>query len=487
MPGQDGELAAGAQSEAEGVGVFTTLGCGTRAALVGARLYVPKAWIEDPARCQAAGIPEEQIRARTKIDLARELIKEAIAKDVEFAHVGIDSFYGPRGCRSAAAAKHGRGGGITNRGLARRRGDSAYSGCCELACRGTPCILPAMNLRHLLPLIASPAFAFGEGADKGAASKDTVVVDAPTEQIINGALRWLASKQNANGSWSASEGRRSEQPVAMTGYVLLAFMATGNLPEEGEYARQVKAGLDFLLDGIGVDGQYRGVDGGKYMYNHGIATIALGELYGQSRNPAIREKLQRAIRLIVTTQSGNGQNKGGWRYQPRPGDADISVTVLQVVALRAAKNAGLDVPQQTIDDAVDYVKRCAVRGGGFAYQAGQGGPGYARTAAAIYSLQVCGHYDDPLVLAGSQFLFDHKSERQHWTYGSNYAGPAQYMIGGDVWRRWYEFMKADLLPTTRRVGEMCFWDDREVGSVYATACYTTILAMPWHYIPLYQR
>ena len=344
-----------------------------------------------------------------------------------------------------------------------------------------------MILRRLLALIAAPVFASGEAGDKGAASKDTVVVDAPTEQIINGAVRWLASKQNANGSWNTSEGRRSEQPVAMTGFVLLAFMATGNLPEEGEYAKHVKAGLEFLVDGIGADGQYRGVDGSKYMYNHGIATIALGELYGQSRNPAIREKLQRAIRLIVTTQSVNGQNKGGWRYQPRPGDADISVTVLQVVALRAAKNAGLDVPQQTIDDAVDYVKRCAVRGGGFAYQAGQGGAGFARTAAAIYSLQVCGHYDDPLVPAASQFLFDHRSEGPFWTYGANYATPAQYMIGGDVWHRWYDVMKADLLPAVRRVGEMCFWDDREVGTVYATACHATILAMPWHCIPLYQR
>jgi hypothetical protein len=202
----------------------------------------------------------------------------------------------------------------------------------------------------------------------------------------------------------------------------------------------------------------------------------------------MREKLQRVIHLIVTSQSDRGQHRGGWRYQPRPADADISVTVLQVVALRAAKNAGLDVPQQTIDDAVDYVKRCSVgRTGGFAYQAGQWGPGYARTAAAIYSLQVCGRYDDPMVQAGSQFLFDNKFERRHWTYGSNYAGPAQYMIGGDTWRRWYEYMKQVLVPSVKRVGDLCYWEDNEVGPVYATACFATIMAMPWHYLPLYQR
>jgi hypothetical protein len=331
-----------------------------------------------------------------------------------------------------------------------------------------------------------PAPAVAPGGD--AAAESAVIVDAPTEQIIQGALRWLVSQQQPNGSWNVATGRRGEHPIAMTGYVLMAFMACGHLPEEGEYARSVRMGMEFLIDQIGVDGQYRGVDGGKYMYNHGIATIALGELYGQTRNPGLREKLERAIRLIVTSQSDTGQHKGGWRYQPRPGDSDISVTVLQVVALRAAKNAGLDVPQRTIDDAVDYVRRCAVRNtGGFAYQAGQFSPGYARTAAAIYSLQVCGQYDDPLVQAGSQFLFAANTERRFWTYGSNYAGPAQYMIGGDVWRQWYGFMKQLLIPAVTRSGDFCFWNDNEVGPVYGTACFTTILAMPWHYLPLYQR
>jgi hypothetical protein len=337
-------------------------------------------------------------------------------------------------------------------------------------------------------LAQDPAAPAAGGPAAQGADADPVVVDSSTEQIIHGALRWLAAQQQANGSWSVGSGRRGEHPIAMTGYVLMAFMTCGHLPEEGEYARTVRMGMEYLLDQIGVDGQFRGVDGGKYMYNHGIATIALGELYGQTRHPAMREKLQRAIQLIISSQSDFNQHKGGWRYQPRPSDADISVTVLQVVALRAAKNAGLDVPQQTIDDAVEYVRRCSVRNtGGFAYQAGQQSPGYARTAAAIYSLQVCGKYDDPLVQAGSQFLFETKFERRHWTYGSNYAGPAQYMIGGDAWRKWYDYMKQVLVPSVARSGEFCYWNDYEVGPIYGTACFTTILAMPWHYMPLYQR
>ncbi len=316
---------------------------------------------------------------------------------------------------------------------------------------------------------------------------DSVIVDAPTEAVLNGALRYLAEQQNGNGSWT-SLGRKGEHPVAMTGYVLMCFLANGQLPEEGEYAKQVGEGMKFLLDSLMPDGTYRGVDGGKYMYNHGIATLALAEIYGQTKSPAIRTKLERAVKLIVTTQGTQGPHRGGWRYRPRPDDADISVTVMQVVALRAAKNCGFDVPQRTIDEAIDYVKRCQVGGGGgFAYQAGGGEAGYARTAAAIYSLQVCGLYTDPLVAAGSEYLFAKVNDNgQWWTYGSNYAAPAQYMIGGDTWKRWYGTMREKLLKTVKKNGDQSYWDG-DVGPVYCTAAHATILAMPYHYIPLYQR
>ncbi len=348
-------------------------------------------------------------------------------------------------------------------------------------------------MRPLLPLsLLLCTFAAGlptsAHSEELAPPPDAVVVDTQTESVIHDALRWLANKQATNGSWGVDEGGRRANAIAITGYALVTYMASGNLPEEGEYAKQVNAGMQFLLDSVQPDGTFRGVDGGRYMYNHGIATIALCELYGQSRSPAIRPKLERLVKLIISTQSESGQHAGGWRYQPRPGDADISVTVMQVVALRSAKNAGFDVPQKTIDDAIAYVKRCQDPAtGGFSYQAGQHDPGYARTAAAVYSLQVCGQYDDPMVKSGSDYLF--KSARygqQWWTYGSNYAGPAQYMIGGDTWKRWYESQKEQLLKTVKHRGDEAWWEG-EVGSVYCTAAYATILAMPWHYIPLYQR
>ena len=331
----------------------------------------------------------------------------------------------------------------------------------------------------LLPLTARSA------EDQPADKEVTVKVTPEIRSLIQGGLKYLASKQRIDGSWSLKEGHMGH-PVAITGYALLAFMSAGNLPHEGEYAKNVAAGMQFLLDSAQPDGLYRGVSSSQYMYNHGIATIALAELYGESHAPALRAKLQRAVDVILKAQNPTG----GWRYTPESRDADISVTVLQAVALRAAQDAGLSIPQEAIAKAIDYVNSCYdANKKGFSYQPGTG-PGFARTAAAIYSLQVLGKYNDPHVKAGSEFLAETK-ERSHWSYGNYYAAPAQYMIGGDTWRNWYAQISELLIKSAKHEGDMVYWDSgadpSTPGAIFSTAVFVHVLAMPYHLIPLYQR
>ena len=346
--------------------------------------------------------------------------------------------------------------------------------------RGAPDVHP--GLWFVTAMIVFAVFASGVRAQQ----TPDVTVDEKTEQVLRGSLRWLAQKQLPSGAWTE---HGSSHQAAFTAYALMGFMACGNLPNEGEFGKNVARGAQFLLECVRPDGYVAAATGESNMYGHGVACIALGELYGQTRDPAMRPKFERAIKLIVASQN----SQGGWRYAPRPADADVSVTVLQVVALRGAKNGGIDVPQKTIDNAVAYVKTCYdPPTGGFTYQPHNRQPGFARTAAAIYSLQVCGLYDDKTVLAGSKFLFDHGSDREWYTYGNFYAAPAQYMIGGDTWRKWYAQTKQLLLPRVRQNGDLAYWDPIDggrggTGPVYATSVYTLILAMPYHYIPLYQR
>ncbi len=359
-----------------------------------------------------------------------------------------------------------------------------------IASRSTP-ILPRTLRSILLSTLAllSSLAALPVHAAQELGQADPVKVDAKTEAVIKSGLKFLASKQQPNGAWGTQDEELRHQ-VAMTGYVLMAFQAAGQLPGEGEFGKAVQQGVQFLLDSTAADGLIGNRNNGQYMYNHGIAAIALGEIYGQTRSPAMRSKLDRIVKVILSSQN----NEGGWRYRPVARDADISVTVLQVVALRAAKNGGLDVPQKTIDNAVRYVRSCYhEKSGGFCYQP-QREPGYARTAAAIYSLQVCGIYDDPMVKAGSKYLMGIPRNNQDWfTYGNFYAAPAQYMVGGETWAKYYSGTKETLMQNVTTRGDVSWWEPTldqgrmGVGQVYCTAVYTMILAMPYHYIPLYQR
>lgn len=317
---------------------------------------------------------------------------------------------------------------------------------------------------------------------------DSVKVDDATEKIIDGALKYLAANQMPTGAWVGVDNREKQYPIAMTAYTLMAFLASGHLPGEGEYGANVAKATKFLIDSVDEEGLIGDKNSGQYMYFHGIASIALAELYGQTRDSGLRQKLDRLIKVIISSQNA----EGGWRYKPYVADADISVTVLQVVALRAAKNGGLKVPQKTIDDAVGYVRKCYVKNdGGFSYQPNQDS-GFARTAAAVYSLQVCGEYEDPMVKTGSKYLFEKFDKNQrYFTYGNFYAAPAHYMMGGKIWADWYAKVKEHIMAGVKPLPDgVYFWETGHTGAPgphWTTAVNVMILAMPYHYIPLYQR
>ena len=154
------------------------------------------------------------------------------------------------------------------------------------------------------------SFLFAQTAPKPAAAgagngQERITVDEKTENVIRGALKYLASKQNTNGSWAASDGER--QDVAMTGYVLVTFLSAGHLPDEGEHGKTVTAGVNFLLNNVRADGTFQPI--GHYMYGHGIASIALAEVYGQTKDPRVRPKLEQVIRTIITSQNYRSEER----------------------------------------------------------------------------------------------------------------------------------------------------------------------------------
>src|SRR5262245_63192662 len=251
-----------------------------------------------------------------------------------------------------------------------------------------------------------------------------VKIDENTNRSIARALGWLAARRNADGSWS--EARYSHN-TAITAFALLAFMSQGHLPNQGRYGPEVAKGARFLVAcSRPADGYLVGARGGN-MYCHGMATLALAELWGQTGDEEIRPVLKKAVDLIVRCQNP----QGGWRYEPAPTGADISVTIMQVMALRAAKNAGLHVPDTTMKKAIAYIKSCYnERVGGFSYQPGGGGPGFARTAAGMCVLFLTGEYNAKEIPRAVDYLKTQFESHQHFYYGHYYAAHAMHQVGG---------------------------------------------------------
>jgi hypothetical protein len=296
------------------------------------------------------------------------------------------------------------------------------------------------------------------------------------------ALEYLRSKQRPDGGWANNN--------AVNALALLAFMGRGHTPGRGPYRDVLEKGKKYVLSTANKDTGYLAAGGGR-MYEHGLATLALVEMYGMDPDPNLEEKTRKAVDLILKSQ-GQG---GGWNYEPRAVDGDLSVSVMQIVAMRAANNAGIPVPADTIDKAIKYVRSRADPSGGFGYMGpSRGGP---TTAAGILSLQLLGKYDDPTLPKALEYLATQPVQwgGQGWYfYFHYYAVQANYQAGGKYWDKWHPRIREALLEKQNKDGS---WDmppgssevEATVGpnKVYWTAMACVILDIYMHFLPAYQR
>ncbi len=308
-----------------------------------------------------------------------------------------------------------------------------------------------------------------------ARAEEKVKIDDKTKKSVDNALAWLKKEQNKDGSWGNN--------AAVTSFVLLAFMSNGHVPNQGLYAPEVAKGVRNLLAGVKDDGYLVGPRGGN-MYCHGMAALALTQVFGMTGDEEVKKVLKKATDLIVKSQN----HEGGWRYEPAPTGADISVTIMQVMALRGAKDSGLHVPDDTIKKAVAYINKCRdTKSGAYRYQPYSAGPGYARTAAGVCVLQLSGDYEAKEIAQAVDYLEKTADDNQHYWYGHYYAAHAFHQLGGKKWEDYYTRMKTKLLATQKTSGE---WSERmeaHVGMQYQTAIAVLILSVPADYLPIYQK
>ena len=332
-------------------------------------------------------------------------------------------------------------------------------------------------------LVAVPVWAEEPTAQVGPEQSANEMMKPATDSIDRG-LVFLAKQQRENGAFRSSSMGTNPAVVALGG---MAFLSSGSTPGRGPYGEQVSRAVDYLLANTRADGFIAPMQGATHgpMYGHGFATIFLAEVYGMSPRDDLRDSLAKSVDLIVRTQN----KEGGWRYNPAPEDADLSVTICQIMALRAARNAGLHVPKATIDRCEEYVKKCQEPDGGFSYTLGNRGSMFPRSAAGVVALYNAGIYEGPEIERGLVYLDRHlpkpgESNREsHYYYGQYYAVQAMWQAGGDRWDNWYPAIRDHLLRSQHEEGS---WRDA-VCPEYATAMSCIILQIPNNLLPIFQR
>jgi hypothetical protein len=318
--------------------------------------------------------------------------------------------------------------------------------------------------------------------------------DDPVDQTVARALAYLRRAQSGEGCWK-SAGFGSEKNAGVTGLCVMAFLSAGQSPTEGEYRQTVADGVRWVLGRQQPNGVIS-TDRDFEMYHHGICTLMLAEVVGMcppDLADEVRTALAKAVDVILKAQRRDGSIAGGWRYAVAGGDADMSVTGWQLLALRAAKNVGCDVPGEAIEKAVKYVRRCYDENRGTFTYTIHGSATVPCAGTGILGLELCGkdlHRCRESLRAGAYILRHPPSfHEQHCFYGLYYCSQAMFQLGGNYWTA-YRVKLHELLLRAQQDNGSWYGNDgeaRRVGPNYTTAMAVLALTVEYRYLPIYQR
>ena len=320
-----------------------------------------------------------------------------------------------------------------------------------------------------------------------------------TESAVALALDWLARHQSEDGHWDGDEfdarcggcGGETDitADIALTGLSLLCFLGADHThAKDGPYQSVVERGVSWLVDRQEPDGDLRGEE---TMYSHAIAAIAISEAYAMTGDPRLLDKVRRAVAFI---HEARNTRVGGWRYDPGQ-VGDTSVLGWQVMALKSAQMAGIEVPYESLNCARAWLDRVSKPTGSglYAYQPNRR-PTPAMTAESMFAQQLLGRRrDEPRMRESAALLIDNLPDwhSQPNTYYWYYATLALYQHQGKEWKRWNDVLTRQLIKNQHRSGPNAgSWDPVGEwadlgGRVYQTALCTLMLEVYYRYLPLY--
>jgi hypothetical protein len=327
-------------------------------------------------------------------------------------------------------------------------------------------------------LVYSPAMLWGQ------------VSEESLNRSITKGLDWLAAHQSRRGHWDAN----GMYPSAMTGMAGIALLAEGSTTTQGKYAPNIRRAVDFLLTKSRKNGLIGDENDDRYTYGHGFGLLFLSQVLGEEEDEVRREELIDVMTRAVLF-CGYAQTKaGGWGYVSAKDGNDFdegSTTITQVQALRGSRNAGIPVPKEIIDRAIDYIRKCSIDNGrgGVQYSIQGGGGRPPISAAAIACLFSAGEYDDEFVPNLLRYSDRHLGTLDNsvfgfWHYGHYYYAQVKYRQGGREWEAYRNRLFARLLREQSNDGS---WSNGPIGTVYITANNLTILQLDNAALPIYMR
>ena len=326
--------------------------------------------------------------------------------------------------------------------------------------------------RHLTAfgLVLSAGAAFG--LEVPGRQDDTIPAQA--ELIYERGLQYLARAQNDKGSWGDSVGGEP----GVVGLCVASFLAHGEDPNHGPYAKNIRLGIDYILSQQNDKNGYIG----SSMYNHAFATKALAESYGVLDNPKIAPALKQAVELILSSQKKN--RFGAWRYTPESRDADTTVTGSLMVTLFAARNAGIAVPDEAIKKGLAYLATCRGSDGSYGYTSASGGKP-TLTAVGLLCLSLAKETDSKPYQTSVGFLKKNLEYRDRYYpyYFEYYMSQALFHADDALWKEWN--LKNIRYLSTIQSSDGSFPGNQ--GTSFNTAGALLSLALNYRYLPIYEK
>jgi hypothetical protein len=330
------------------------------------------------------------------------------------------------------------------------------------------------------------------------------------ENSLRFALQWLKRHQHAEGMWSARSfgqlcegdvcpgGGADEHDVGATALAVLAILESGAL--RGRYEVPARRALDWLAEQQGLDGCF-GPSSGKFMYGHAIATLAFARACSILGDEDYRPRAARGARFLK-----QARNPGyAWRYGPRDGESDTSVTVWAGAAMVAcsAPEVGITVEPRVFEGirralgqaTSDWTHETFYRRAGSVETETRFEKNDGLTASAVWlRLQMGAARTAPDICGGARRLgWNLPTWNDSGTsvdFASWFAGTRALAVYGDVelWDAWSGNVRRILVSHQRKYADGCScgsWDpvDRwgaEGGRVYATAINALTLGLILH-------